>query len=352
MEIFHTATTSNRHREDAKLLVIHPGINSEEPRIKYLKRSAFVDQFQPGDVLVVNAASTLPASFSGTHRESGEEIELRLAQRLTSDASDFSRWKGIILGKGNWRLPTEARTVIPVLQPGDRFCFKGKLQAEIIELSSFNQRFLEIKFLFSSNILLHHLYGAGRLIQYSYHEKELDLWDGQTIFAGKLMALEPPSAAFSLTWKTVHELQEKGIRIVSLFHAAGISSTGEKELDAMLPLPEYYQIPEKTAEVINQTKQEQRQIIALGTSVTHALESAATPEIKVLPGEGLATILLNSSYQRKIVTGLFTGMHERCTSHLQLLQSFASLKLIKKAYEGAKKRGYLWHEYGDNCLIV
>ena len=131
----------------------------------------------------------------------------------------------------------------------------------------------------------------------------------------------------------------------------GISSAGEKELDALLPLPEYYQIPQATAEAVNRALQEKRRVIAIGTSVTRALESAAKADNRVQPGEGIARLLLKPSYKRKIVSGILTGMHENSTSHFQLLQSFASRQLLEKAYAGAKKRGYLWHEFGDSCLI-
>ncbi|MFK7802044.1 MAG: S-adenosylmethionine:tRNA ribosyltransferase-isomerase [Anaerolineae bacterium] len=350
------ATSSNRQRDSAQLLVIHADqdgskIDSHTSGINYLNRNLFTQQFKAGDVVVANAAATLPASFSGTHCASGVELELRLAQNLDATNKLFSHWKGFVFGKGNWRMPTESRTKIPTLKSGDRLCFDEGLQAEIIALSTKSERFIEIKFLAGEADLLHKIYQAGRLIQYSYHQQELDLWDGQTIFAGKPIAIEAPSASFMLTWEMILDLQNRGVEVVSLHHAAGISSTGEQHLDALLPLPEYFEIPEETAAVINCAKQEQRRVIALGTSVTRALESAADQDGNVRPGSGIATLLLTPSYPRKVVTGLVTGMHEDGTSHLQLLQSFAPWKLIEKAYSQAKKLGYLWHEYGDSCLI-
>ena len=89
MEQILSANTSERHREDARLLVIHPQQQHGHTTIEYLRSSDFVDQFQTGDVLVVNAASTLPASFRGVHRESGDPIELRLARHLGADPTDF-----------------------------------------------------------------------------------------------------------------------------------------------------------------------------------------------------------------------------------------------------------------------
>lgn len=356
MNTLNIATTSNRQRDDAQLLVIHADQDktvdkANNGQVDFLQRNHFTQQFKKGDVIVANAAATLPASFSGTHCVTGAELELRLAQNLDTQSEQFSHWKGFVFGKGDWRLPTESRTEIPKLNAGDTLCFDEGLQAEIVKFSAESERFIEIKFLANQTDLLHKIYRSGRLIQYSYHQDELDLWDGQTIFAGKPIALEAPSASFMLTWEMVLDLQSRGVQVVSLIHAAGISSTGEDELDTLLPLPEYFEIPEETAAVINRAKNDGRRIIALGTSVTRALESAADHSGNVRPGSGIATMLLTPSYPRKVVTGLVTGMHEDGTSHLQLLQSFAPWKLIESAYSKAKQLGYLWHEYGDSCLI-
>ncbi len=356
MKTKNIATTSTRQRPDAKLLVIHAeeangkGLTKQLP-INYLARSSFVDQFSQGDVVVVNAAATLPASFTGTHEASGAEIEIRLAQNLHPKSDRFIHWKAIVLGSGDWRLPTEARTEIPHLHIGDKLRFSEELTAEIVAISKQHARLIEVNFATEGSNLLHALYSAGRLIQYSYHQDELELWDGQTIFAVAPLALEAPSAAFPLTWRTILALQAKGVEIAYLHHAAGISSTGDAELDKLLPFPEHYHIPQKTADVINAAKQNGQRVIALGTSVTRALESAVSDDDKVTAGGGIATVLLAPDYQRKIVTGLLTGMHEDGTSHLQLLQSFAPWHLIEKAYTHAKRLGYLWHEYGDSCLI-
>ena len=160
MNTLNIATTSTRHRKDAKLLIInaekgHPEFADENARITHLERNAFVEQFGIGDVLVVNAAATLPASFMGIHRETGAEIELRLAQNLAESPYHFSHWKGFVFGKGNWRLPTEERTKVAHLQQGDRLSFKAGLQAEILAISCKNQRFIEIKFLSQESQLLH-----------------------------------------------------------------------------------------------------------------------------------------------------------------------------------------------------
>ena len=296
--------------------------------------------------------------FKGHHQQTGRSIELRLAQNLSGSALSFLHWKGILFGEGDWHQKTEDRIECPLLNVGDTLHFEQGLTAQIVSISEYNQRLIELRFMSKEESILRDIYRSGRLIQSSYHEAELDLWDGQTIFSGPPIALEAPSAAFPMTWEIVKNLLEQGVKVAPIYHSAGISSTGEPTLDALLPFPEHYRIPTETARLINHAKREGNRIIALGTSVTRALESAATTNVTsnaeqpISAGSGVTDLIITPDYKRKVVDGLITGMHENGSSHLKLLQSFAPMNLIRNAYEDAQRKDYLWHEYGDSCLIV
>ena len=77
----------------------------------------------------------------------------------------------------------------------------------------------------------------------------LSLWDVWTVIAGPPVAFEPPSAGFVLDWQMLKTLHARGIEFATITHAAGISSTGDAELDGRLPLDEPYEIPAATARV-------------------------------------------------------------------------------------------------------
>ena len=94
----------------------------------------------------------------------------------------------------------------------------------------------------------------GRPIQYAYMEPRLALWDVWTPIAGFPAAFEPPSAGFALDWHMVSELRARGVDFATLTHAAGISSTGDPELDRRLPLDEPYRIPAATVDAISRTR--------------------------------------------------------------------------------------------------
>jgi S-adenosylmethionine:tRNA ribosyltransferase-isomerase len=93
-------------------------------------------------------------------------------------------------------------------------------------------------------------------------------------------------------------------------------------------------------------------VIAVGTTVTRALESAADLDGSVRAGHGWTDLVLGPSRPARVVTGLVTGWHAPGASHLALLASVAGGGLVERAYAEAVRQEYLWHEFGDSCLLL
>jgi S-adenosylmethionine:tRNA ribosyltransferase-isomerase len=148
------------------------------------------------------------------------------------------------------------------------------------------------------------------------------------------------------------ELRRHGVRFATLTHAAGISSTGDPELDARLPFDEPYFIPAPTAELIERTNAQGGRIIALGTTVVRALEHAARETGHIAAGDGLATGRIGVDTQLRVVDAIVSGVHERGTSHYGLLRAFHSDAVLARMWEEAETHGYLTHEFGDAVLIM
>ncbi|MGZ3689557.1 MAG: S-adenosylmethionine:tRNA ribosyltransferase-isomerase [Bdellovibrionota bacterium] len=329
----NAASTSHRRGARTKLLLIDQG------QVSHRKVGALGEILRPGDLLVVNDSATLPASFAGQFE--GAPIELRLMRRLTED---YRNWEAVLFGEGDWRTPTEKRPSPPNVRTGELLEFHG-LRAEVLAVSPISPRLLTIRW--RSAEVLGDLYREGRPIQYSYLKEELGLWDQQTIFAGPPVSVEPPSASFALSWEMILALRARGVALASLTHAAGISSTGDPAIDRRLPFPENYFIPESTARAIEEARHRGGRIIAAGTTVVRALEAS-----QGRAGAGVATLRLNAESRLRIVDGLLSGLHEAGASHLDLLSSLTDREVLSGAYRQAESRGYLWHEYGDVCLIL
>lgn len=354
---------------------------------------------RPGDLLVVNDAATLPAALHGVG-PSGEAIELRLLgpalgptpdqtpshapiqtqgspastiRWVTRDAAMTNPgtdevWTALLFGAGDWRTPTEGRPAPPVLVPGDRLRFAPRggtngsvpvlLHAEVVRVSAHSPRLVDVRFVERGAAFLSALYALGRPIQYSYLKDDLDLWSVQTVYSARPWAAEMPSAGHPLSWEILLALRKRGVELAWLTHAAGISSSGDADLDRLLPLPERYDLPDLTVAAIDRTRRRGGRVVAVGTTVVRALEGAerqarsmGRPVGSLRAGVGVTDLRLSGQTPLHVVDGLLTGMHGPGESHFDLLSAFAPIDSLHAAWKHATQTGYRCHEFGDLCLL-
>ena len=297
-----------------------------------------------GDLVVVNDAATLPASQRARTR-AGDEVEVRL---LGVPAGDT--WPALLFGTGDWRTQTEDRPRPPEVAAGDRLDFADGLRATVARVWPESPRLVDVRFDRAGSPLLVALYAQGRPVQYAYLPEPLALRSFQTPFAARPWAAEMPSAGRVLTASRLHALRGAGIGVASLTHAAGLSSTGEPALDALLPLPEPYEVPARTARDVEETRSRGGRVIAAGTTVVRALESAWAGG-RVVSGPGVARLRVDGTHPLRSVDAILTGMHEPGSSHFDLLTAFASAEALTRAHAHAEAAGYLAHEFGDSMLV-
>jgi S-adenosylmethionine:tRNA ribosyltransferase-isomerase len=297
--------------------------------------------------VVVNDAATLPASLTLT----SHDAELRLAGFEGDAGFRDVVFRGVLLGAGSWRQATERRGPAPSVRVGDTLT-AGALSARVVAVDPEARELVDVRFEPAGAELLAALYRAGRVIQYSYLERPLELWDVQNGYAARPWAFEPPSAGLSLSFELVTALRRRGVELAWLSHAAGISSTGSAALDRRLPFPERYEIPAQTVSAVARARAAGRRVVAVGTTVVRALESAARRPGGLRAGEGSATLVLGPGFRRRVVSAILSGLHEEGTSHFALLESFADRALLARSVRHAAEHGYLQHEFGDVCLVL
>lgn len=315
--------------------------------MRHVPRSALASLFSPGDAVIANDAATLPASLRGTHCASGAPIEIRLAAWVS--IGDPGRFVALAFGAGDHRTVTEDRPPPPELSPGDRLSL-GPLGATVERLLG-HSRLLELRFLGNREAILAGLARHGRPIQYAHVPEPLALWDIWTSIAAGPIAFEPPSAGFALDWCTLGVWRRRGIGFATLTHAAGISSTGDPALDLRLPFDEPYRIPEKTAAAINRAKSVGGRIIAIGTTVVRALETAAQADGSVQAGDGTARGRIGGASRLRVVDAILTGVHQPGESHFELLRAFTDHAVLDRMSAAVEQHGYRAHEFGDTVLI-
>jgi S-adenosylmethionine:tRNA ribosyltransferase-isomerase len=328
----------------AKLLVVEAC-----GEIHHVLRSRFVDYLNSGDLVVANDAATLPASLHGVHAPSGGAVEVRLAGRVSITPDSVHRFSAIVFGAGDYHTRTEDRPAPPGLAPGDQLVL-GPLLATVQKLLG-HPRLIELRFQGRTQDIWAGLAHHGHPIQYAHVAAPLALWDVWTPVAGPPVAFEPPSAGFVLDWHALLALHARGISLATLTHAAGISSTGDEELDRHLPFDEPYHIPPATVRAICRTRAHGGRIVAIGTTVVRALEHAVSSGGHLRAGSGVATQRIGPDSRLRIVDAILSGTHEPGTSHYELLRAFTNADTLHRASQELNAHDYRTHEFGDSVLI-
>ncbi|UFT99160.1 S-adenosylmethionine:tRNA ribosyltransferase-isomerase [Radiobacillus kanasensis] len=312
-------------RDQVKLMVTNPRNN----QIVHTKFSNLKNYLQKGDLLVFNNSRTIPSVLDGSVGK--KSVEVRLAHRLND-----AQWKVLLLDK--------------TIDIGDTIIFSKTLLAVVAEKST-DIPLVTLTFSQSGVSLMEAFYRIGKPIHYEYIEKDIPLDAYQTVYGTVPGSVELASAGRPFTWTMMDGLKSSGMDIAFIQLHTGLSYYENDRWPDPIQQPEHYHVPERTAELVNKTKQSGGRVIAVGTTVVRALESAAKKN-RVNPIRSSTNLYINQSFSLQIVDGLLTGLHEPEASHLDMLSAFIDPVLLKSTYEDAIKKEYKWHEFGDMNLIL
>jgi S-adenosylmethionine:tRNA ribosyltransferase-isomerase len=318
-------------RDEVRLLVTTER-GHEHARFRDLPRF-----LAPGTLLVVNTSATLAASLPARHAALGPLI--------ANVSTDY--------GGGLYLVEPRKSAAEPgplPLEVGDPLEIAG-LSARLVTPHPGLPR---LWFVRVEGDLRKAMDRAGEPIRYGYLEAPYPpLAHYQTLFAREPGSAEMPSAARPFTARVVDALQAKGIVLAEVTLHSGVSSheLEAAEVEEQVLYAEPFEVPERTAEAVTAAKREGRPVIAAGTTVVRALESAWDGE-RVRPAAGFTRLLIHPGRPVRSVDGLLTGLHDPLASHLALLYAIAPQELVRAGYEEAVREGYLWHEFGDSHLLV
>nr|WP_218910605.1 S-adenosylmethionine:tRNA ribosyltransferase-isomerase [Nocardioides thalensis] len=192
----------------------------------------------------------------------------------------------------------------------------------------------------------------GRPIAYGYLADRYPLADYQTVFGIRPGSAEMPSAGRPFTADLITRLVARGIAVAPITLHTGVSSQEAGEA----PQPERFAVPASTAAAVNAARAGGGRVVAVGTTVTRALESAVVADeggaVRVVEASGWTERVVTPADPPRVVDGLVTGWHDPEASHLLLVEAVAGPDLTQAAYRAATDEGYLWHEFGDSCLLL
>jgi S-adenosylmethionine:tRNA ribosyltransferase-isomerase len=157
-----------------------------------------------------------------------------------------------------------------------------------------------------------------------------------------------PSAARPFTLRVLDSLYRKGVNAAPITLHCGVASPETHEP----PLDERFSVPAWTADIVNAARANGGRIIAAGTTVVRALESAADGHGEIRQTSGWTAHIVDPAHPPRVASALLTGFHEPRASHLNMLEAFASQALLADAYARALNAGLLWHEFGDVHLVL
>ena len=289
------------------------------------------DHLRPGDLLVVNTSATLPSAVAG------DRWGIHVSTQL-----DDGAWVVEL------RQPDNTGPATPV--PGEVLALPGGVWLRVVQPHPAGQtrlwRAQTTPVADRATYLLRH----GRPIRYRYVDGDWPISTLQNVYATHPGSAEMPSAGRPLSDRVLVRLMAQGVAVAPLVLHTGVASQEKHEP----PQPEEYAVPAATARLVNATHDAGRRVVAVGTTVVRALESAAARG-RVVPTAGWTSLVLGPDRPATVVDGLLTGLHEPEASHRHLLEAVAGRALVDRAYgdlTAPDAPEYLWHEFGDAMLLL
>jgi S-adenosylmethionine:tRNA ribosyltransferase-isomerase len=329
-------------RDGVRLLVARPDA------ITHTTFSSVGEHLRSGDVLVVNTSATIAGQLDGSR--AGTPVVVHVANRLANGtrvvelraAPDAA--ETILDARAGEVIDLSGGATVELLTPYPRSDSSptglgNRLWRACVRVPPSDRGGQRV-----SDYLTAH----GRPISYGYLRQHYPIERYQTIFALTPGSAEMPSAGRPFSTALVTRLVAGGVVFAPITLHTGVSSQEAHEA----PQEEWFDVSAETAQLVNAGRARGNRVIAVGTTATRALESAARPDGTLEPRTGWTDLVISTDRPVRVVNGLVTGWHNPEASHLLLIESVAGAELTQRAYDEAVRRRYLWHEFGDSCLLL
>ncbi|HTU82118.1 MAG TPA: S-adenosylmethionine:tRNA ribosyltransferase-isomerase [Candidatus Acidoferrales bacterium] len=279
-----------------------------------------------GDLAIVNDSATIPAAIEAV-RPNGESVRLHVATAIDERLWMVEPRGEILLGEELQLAGGAGAVAIAPADPQRPRLWYAWFQLPV-PMYAYLARF-------------------GKPIAYAHAPQPFPLSDYQTMFAREAGSSEMPSAARPFTPRVVRALRRRGVGIAAITLHCGVSSFELPER----PATERFTVGPVAAAAVNRARREGRRVIAVGSTVVRALESAAR-DGAVVAASGWTSLVVDERHPPVVSGGLITGFHDAGATHQSMLRAFLPAQVLASAYVEAAERGYLRHEFGDVHLIA
>ena len=333
----------SKERDQSRLMVL----NRQTGKIEHRLFKDVLDYFDDGDAMIFNNTKVFPARLYGNKEKTGAKIEVFLLRELNNSAR-------------LWDVLVDPARKIRV---GNKLYFEDEkgndiLVAEVVDNTTSRGR--TIRFFFDGDDDAFRdalkLLGNTPLPKYINRNPEpIDEERYQTVYAKELGAVAAPTAGLHFSRELLKRLEIKGVNFAELtlhvglgtFRAIDVEDLSKHKMDA-----EYYKKKKKAAEVVNNAKNLDRKVCAVGTTSMRTIESSVSASGILKPSEGWTNLFIYHPYDFSIANAMITNFHLPKTSLIIMVCAFGGFDLVMEAYEEAIKEKYRFYSYGDAMLII
>ncbi|EGL81626.1 S-adenosylmethionine:tRNA ribosyltransferase-isomerase [Caldalkalibacillus thermarum TA2.A1] len=290
-----------------------------------------------GDVLVLNDTKVMPARLLGVKEETGAKVEVLLLKQIEGDS-----WETLV---------KPAKRVKPgvTLRFGD-----GRLRAVCTGVTDAGGRYIRFEY---QGIFQEILAELGQMPLPPYIKEQLDDPDRyQTVYARHEGSAAAPTAGLHFTPAILQALEDKGVILTYITLHVGLGTfrpVQAERVEEHQMHAEFFQMPQETAQVLNQAKAEGRRIIAVGTTSVRTLETVVRAQNGRFGAcSGWTDIFIYPGFRFQAIDGMLTNFHLPKSTLIMLVSAFAGKETIMQAYREAVKQRYRFFSFGDAMLIL
>jgi S-adenosylmethionine:tRNA ribosyltransferase-isomerase len=298
--------------------------------------SDIVDYLNEGDCLVLNNSRVIPARLYGIKEDTGANMEFVLLKRIDRD-----KWETLVKPGKKAKL-------------GSRFVFgDGELKCTVLENTESGGRIIEFEY---EGIFEEILDKLGQMPLPPYIKSRLeDKERYQTVYSKVEGSAAAPTAGLHFTKELLEKITQKGVKIAYVTLHVGLGTfrpVKVEDIESHLMHSEFYTLDQENADKINETKQQGKRVIAVGTTSCRTLETLGEKEGSIKAGSGWTDIFIYPGYKFKVVDCLITNFHLPESTLIMLVSALASRELIMDAYKTAVEERYRFFSFGDAMFIV
>jgi S-adenosylmethionine:tRNA ribosyltransferase-isomerase len=325
------AQTPLEKRDEAKLLVL----DKVTGEIEHKKFYDIISYLEKGDTLVLNNTKVLPARLLGEKTDTHALIEVLLLKNL---------------GENTWEtLVKPARRIKEgtIVSFGD-----GRLKCKCTKVLDEGIRHFEFIY---DGIFLEILDSLGAMPLPPYiHEKLEDKTMYNTVYAKEEGSAAAPTAGLHFTNELLKKIEDKGINICYVTLHVGLGTFRPVKVDDIKKHhmhSEYYNMSKEVAKKLNETKKNNKKIIAVGTTSTRVLETVMKNHNQFEESAGWTDIFIYPGYDYKAIDSLITNFHLPKSTLVMLVSALAGRENILNAYNKAVEDKYRFFSFGDAMFI-